>query len=91
MPVFITGLILITAIALPSTELDAITTFNISAGFETDEGLRVWIFCNNCTDEKYPVSTGFEPGENNRDFASIHQTWGLNSVCSLGLAASWAF
>ncbi|MEC7689798.1 MAG: TonB-dependent receptor [Pseudomonadota bacterium] len=78
-------------IASPSTELDAITTFNISAGFETDEGLRVWVFCNNCTDEKYPVSMGFDPGENNRGFASIHQTWGLNSVRSLGLAASWAF
>lgn len=78
-------------IASPALKLDAITLFNVSAGIETDEGLRVWIFCNNCTDEKYPVTMGYDSGENNRGFASIKQTWGLNSVRAVGLAAFLGF
>ncbi|GGF85627.1 TonB-dependent receptor [Alteromonas lipolytica] len=78
-------------IGSPSTELDAITTFNISAGIETMDGLQVTVFCNNCTDEKYPFSIAFDPGENNAGMASTQQSWGLNSVRSIGISVSQTF
>jgi len=78
-------------IGSPARELDSITTFDISAGISTSDGLKVSLFCNNCTDEKYPLSIGFDAGENNRGLASTHQTWGLNSVRSIGITISQEF
>ncbi|MDC8831868.1 TonB-dependent receptor [Alteromonas gilva] len=78
-------------IGSPETELDAISTFNISAGIETMNGLQVSVFCNNCTDEKYPFSIAFDPGENNDGLISTQQSWGLNSVRSIGISVSQSF
>lgn len=77
----------------PMTQLDAFTSFNISAGFSTDDGLRVSLFCNNCTDEKTPTSISFDAGDNALDppVASTKQAWGLNSVRSIGLSVTQEF
>ena len=78
-------------IGSPQRELDAITTLNLSAGISTYDGLNVSVFCNNCTDEKYPVSIGFDAGENNEGLASTVQTWGLNSMRTIGIRVSQEF
>ena len=72
-------------VASPLTRLDKRTLFNFSAGIETDNGIRLTVYCRNCTDEKTPTGIAFDPGENASGFASTQQTWGLDSVRSIGV------
>lgn len=78
-------------IGSPERVMGAVTTFNVSVGLSTYDGWRAALFCNNCTDEKIPTSIAFDPGENNRGFESTQQSWGLNSVRSIGLSVSKEF
>ncbi|WP_296048188.1 TonB-dependent receptor [uncultured Alteromonas sp.] len=78
-------------IASPERVIGSVTTFNINMGISTYDGWRAAIFCNNCTDEKVPTSIAFDPGENNRGFESTQQSWGLNSVRSIGISVSKTF
>ena len=78
-------------VASPLTQLDSITTLNLSAGLETDGGLRFSVFCKNCGDEKVPTGIAFDPGENNDGLATTNQTWGLDSVRTIGFDISKAF
>lgn len=78
-------------IGSPARELGSVSLFNFSTGITTDNGWRVSLFCKNCTDKKVPTSLAFDPGENNRGFATVNQSWGLDSVRAIGLTAAKAF
>ena len=78
-------------VASPLTRLDSITTLNLSLGLETVGGLRFAVFCKNCGDEKVPTGIAFDPGENNDGFATTNQTWGLDSVRTIGIDISKSF
>ena len=78
-------------IASPFTRLDSITTLNLSAGIETANGLRFAVFCKNCGDEKVPTGIAFDPGENNDGLVTTNQTWGLDSVRTIGFDISKSF
>ena len=78
-------------IGSPQRTVGSATTFNISMGVVTDSHWRVSLFCNNCTDEVIPTSIAFDPGDNNDGLASTRQSWGLNSVRSIGIAVSKSF
>ena len=75
----------------PQTALGAVNIFGMSAGVNVSENWRFSVFCRNCSDEKMPTSIGFEPGDAAAGIATTFQTWGFNSVRSVGMTASYRF
>ncbi len=76
----------------PLTGLGAIDVFGFSAGAELKDNLRLSLFCKNCTNEVYPMFIGPEPLDATLlNVNSTVQTWGYNSVRTLGLSVSLDF
>ncbi|CAN5277050.1 TonB-dependent receptor [soil metagenome] len=76
----------------PLTELGAIDVLGFSVGAEINQNVRVAAFCKNCTDERFPVFIGGEPLDATfLNLNSSGQTWGYNSVRTLGLSVSYDF
>jgi iron complex outermembrane receptor protein len=75
----------------PDTELDAVNVYGLSAGVMTENGWRFSIFCRNCTDEKMPTAISLAPGDANDGISTAVQTWGFNSVRSIGATVSYEF
>lgn len=78
--------------ANPATRLGAIDTLDGSIGTTIDGRYRLSLFCKNCTDKRFPIFIGTD----NIDGAllglnSTTQTWGYNSVRTIGLSASVKF
>lgn len=78
--------------ANPQTRLGAIDILDASIGTTIDERYRLALFCKNCSDKRYPIFIGSD----NIDGAllglnSTNQTWGYNSVRTIGASASVAF
>lgn len=71
--------------------LKDVTTYNLSIGVRTEGGWTASLFCKNCTDNKTPTGIDFDPGENNAGLVSVNQTWGLDSVRTIGLTLSKEF
>ena len=50
------------------------------------------VFCENCTDTRYPVFIGLDSIDSAlAGLNSTVQTWGYNSVCTIGLSGSVSF
>ncbi len=76
----------------PQTRLGAIDIFDASVGVTVDDRYRFSLFCKNCTDKRYPIFIGSD----NIDGAllglnSTNQTWGYNSIRTIGVSASAEF
>jgi iron complex outermembrane receptor protein len=76
----------------PLTELGAIDVFGFSVGAKFKDNLRITAFCKNCTDEVFPVFIGGEALDGTLlGVNSTANTWGYNSVRTLGVSLSYDF
>lgn len=70
--------------AAPGSRIDAIDILNASIGFRGDR-FSAGIFCKNCTNKVYALSTGSEPGDSNAGVLTLAQRIGIDSVRSIGI------
>jgi iron complex outermembrane receptor protein len=70
--------------APPGSTVPAIDIFNASIGLRSDRFFAA-LFCKNCTNKVYAVTTGIEPGDSNAGILTINQRIGIDSVRSIGL------
>lgn len=78
--------------ANPLTRLDPIDVFGANVSLEFNENLRLSLFCKNCTDEVFPVFVSPEPLDGTLlGVNSSMQTWGYNSVRTVGVSLSYDF
>ncbi|HCB77124.1 MAG TPA: TonB-dependent receptor [Sphingomonas bacterium] len=82
----------------PGTRVGGLDVFGASIGAKVG-GVRVALFCKNCTNEIYPTAIGIDSGDanarNNRGQAtpklSYLQQFGLDSVRTIGLNLGFVF
>jgi iron complex outermembrane receptor protein len=78
--------------ANPQTFLGAIDTFDGSIGTTIDGRFKLAVFCKNCTDKRYPIFIGSDSVDSALlGVNSTVQTWGYNSIRTIGISASAAF
>ena len=78
--------------ANPQTRLGAIDIFDASIGTTIDGRYRLTIFCKNCSDRRYPLFIGTDNIDGQLlGLNSTNQTWGYNSVRTIGASASVNF
>jgi iron complex outermembrane receptor protein len=83
----------------PGAGIGAIDIFGASLGAKIGDGMRVSIFCKNCTNKINPSAIGIDSGDTNarspRGAAtpklSYTQQWGLDSVRTIGLNFGFDF
>ena len=76
----------------PAQELRAIDVFGANASYRMPNGLRVTVFCKNCTNDMYPDFIQIDPLEANINHAlSTFNRWGYNSVRTIGVAVDYEF
>lgn len=77
----------------PEARFDAINLFGGSIGARIGEGVRVSVFCNNCTNRHVPVSIGTDPGDASAspNRLSYLQGFNLDSVRSIGANVGFQF
>ena len=83
----------------PGAGIGAIDIFGASLGAKIGDGMRVSIFCKNCTNKINPTAIGIDSGDTNarspRGAAtpklSYTQQWGLDSVRTIGLNFGFDF
>lgn len=83
----------------PGAGIGAIDIFGASVGAKIANGMRVSVFCKNCTNKINPTAIGIDSGDTNarspRGAAtpklSYTQQWGLDSVRTIGLNLGFDF
>ncbi len=76
----------------PGTLLGENTTYGGSIGIRTDSGVRVSLFCRNCTDERIPTNISIDAGEaNNGPRIGLGQLFGFNSFRQIGVNFGFEF
>ncbi len=76
--------------AAPGSAIDAIDILNASIGFRSDR-FSAAVFCKNCTNKVYALTTGIEPGDSNANVLSYTQRIGIDSVRSIGMRFGFNF
>jgi iron complex outermembrane receptor protein len=77
--------------AAAGAEVGPIDVFGASAGVRFDNGARISVFCNNCTNEHYPLNIGSDPIDATVNVASFVQSFGPDSVRKIGLSATFEY
>jgi iron complex outermembrane receptor protein len=73
----------------PGTQAGPIDILGGSLGLRFDNGARFSVFCKNCTDKRYPVYIGSDPVDATVNVASYIQSFGPDSVRTIGIAGSY--
>lgn len=76
--------------AAPGSAIDAIDIFNASVGLKIGQ-VSAAVFCKNCTNKVYALTTGIESGDSNAGYLSYTQRIGLDSVRSAGVRFGFSF
>lgn len=71
---------------VPTTDL-----IGASAGLRLDNGIRVAIFCKNCTNEYNPNFIGLDAGDATQGVASYQQQFGFDSARTIGANVQFRF
>lgn len=78
--------------ASPFTQLGALDMIGGSIGITTREGLELSVFCKNCNNDVKPVAIQYDSFDAVlRRTTSTQQTWGYNSVRTIGMSAGYRF
>lgn len=76
----------------PETRLGTIDTFDSSLRLTIDKRFHVAIFCKNCTNKRFPVYIGSDIVDATLlNVNSTIQTWGYNSIRTIGISTSIQF
>ncbi len=75
----------------PLTALGPIDVFGGRIGLDLNEQVQVSIFCKNCTDKRVPTFVYSDPGDAAAGLNSSVQTFGFNSVRTIGAALGFRF
>ncbi|RXD04874.1 TonB-dependent receptor [Sphingomonas sp. UV9] len=76
----------------PLTRLGAYDMLGGSIGVRTSDAFEVSIFCKNCTDKRIPTFIAYDSFDTVlRRVPSIQQSWGYNSVRTIGLSGTYRF
>ncbi|MBF7015310.1 TonB-dependent receptor (plasmid) [Novosphingobium resinovorum] len=71
---------------VPTTDL-----IGASAGVRLDNGIRIAIFCKNCTNEYNPNFIGLDAGDASQGVASYQQQFGFDSARTIGANVQFRF
>jgi iron complex outermembrane receptor protein len=71
---------------VPTTDL-----IGASAGVRFDNGMRIAIFCKNCTNEYNPNFIGLDAGDASNGIASYQQQFGFDSARTIGANVQFRF
>lgn len=75
----------------PATALGAVDLFGARATLDLGGNLRVSVFCKNCGDKRTPNFIYSDPGDASQGINSAVQTFGLNSVRTIGASFGYKF
>lgn len=75
----------------PGAEVSAIDLIGGSIGVAFKNGMRLSVFCKNCTNEYNPNFIGLDPGDGTQGVASYQQQFGFDSVRTIGASAQFRF
>ena len=76
----------------PGAKLDATDIIGLSLGVVTDYGLSASLFCKNCMNEVTPTYIAVDPADSDQfGIATYQQSWGFNSVRTVGMTVKYDF
>ena len=75
----------------PGATVPTLDLIGASAGVRLDNGMRLSIFCKNCTNEYNPNFIGLDAGDAIQGIASYNQQFGFDSVRTVGANIQFRF
>ncbi len=76
----------------PAQRLGGIDTFDLSVSAKIGERFDFSLFCKNCSDVRYPIFIGLDSVDSAvLGVNSTVNTWGYNSIRTIGVSASFDF
>ncbi|MEO7465608.1 MAG: TonB-dependent receptor [Sphingobium limneticum] len=75
----------------PGATVPMLDLIGASAGVRLDNGMRLSIFCKNCTNEYNPNFIGLDAGDAIQGIASYQQQFGFDSVRTIGANIQFRF
>jgi iron complex outermembrane receptor protein len=77
--------------AAPGATVPTLDLIGASAGVRLDNGMRLSIFCKNCTNEYNPNFIGLDAGDAIQGIATYQQQFGFDSVRTIGANVQFRF
>lgn len=75
----------------PGATVGAVDLFGASAGVKLDNGMRLSLFCKNCTNKHVPNFIGLDSGDAIAGIATYNQQFGFDSVRTIGANIQFRF
>ncbi|WP_395396745.1 TonB-dependent receptor [Novosphingobium sp. BL-8A] len=75
----------------PGAQVPTIDLIGASAGVRMDNGIRIAVFCKNCTKQYNPNFIGLDAGDATQGIASYNQQFGFDSVRTIGASVQFRF
>lgn len=75
----------------PGATVPTLDLIGASAGVRMDNGMRLSIFCKNCTNEYNPNFIGLDAGDASQGIATYQQQFGFDSVRTIGANIQFRF
>lgn len=75
----------------PGAGVPTLDAIGASAGVRLDNGMRISVFCKNCTSDYNPNFIGLDAGDSVAGIASYQQQFGFDSVRTIGASLQFRF
>jgi iron complex outermembrane receptor protein len=75
----------------PGASVPTLDLIGASAGVRLDNGMRLSVFCKNCTNEYNPNFIGLDSGDAISNIATYQQQFGFDSVRTIGATIQFRF
>lgn len=75
----------------PGARVPIVDLIGASAGLKLENGMRISVFCKNCTNEYNPNFIGLDSGDATQGIASYQQQFGFDSVRTIGANVQFRF